>query len=108
MAKKYAEAFYNSDAWKKTRNAYYRYKRGECERCKAEYEAGKRSLNDIQPGKIVHHKRHITPNNINDPSVTLAFENLELLCADHHNKHHKASNRRRYTFATDGRILPIE
>ena len=44
MAKEYAKAFYNSEAWKKTRKAYYDSKGGMCERCQKEFEEGKRSL----------------------------------------------------------------
>lgn len=106
MAKEYAKEFYNSDAWKKTRKAYYKYARGICARCQEEFKTGKRRLEDMQPGRIVHHKKHITPGNINDPSITLSFDNLELLCDDHHNKHHKAKDKR-YTFDKEGRIIPL-
>lgn len=106
MAKDYAKAFYNSDAWKQTRNAFYKHARGICARCQKEFEEGKRSLEDMQPGRIVHHKKHITPANINDPKITLSFDNLELLCDEHHNRHHKGKGRR-YTFDKDGRIVPV-
>lgn len=33
-----------------------------------------------RPGAIVHHKEHLTPQNINDPDITLSEDNLELLC----------------------------
>lgn len=104
MAKEYARAFYNSDAWKKTRKAYFGYRLGECERCKREYEQGDRPLDEVKPGFIVHHKKHITPKNINDPRVTLSFDNLELLCEDHHNKEHKGKAKR-YRFDKDGNII---
>lgn len=35
---------------------------------------------------IVHHKIVLTPENINDPEVTLNWEYLELLCLDCHNR----------------------
>lgn len=73
--KPYAKKFYNSSAWKKCRNAFFQSKYGLCARC-----AG--------PGKIVHHLKYITPDNINDPEITLNFSNLELLCQDCHNKEH--------------------
>ncbi|MEX3713642.1 HNH endonuclease signature motif containing protein [Cytobacillus horneckiae] len=73
--KPYAKKFYNSTAWRKCRAAYFKFKHGLCERCS-------------EPGKIVHHKRYITPDNIDDPSITLSFSNLELLCQDCHNKEH--------------------
>lgn len=105
MAKEYAKDFYNSDAWKSTRNAFFSYSRGRCSRCQKEFEEGKRSLEEMNPGRIVHHKKHITPENIGDPSVTLSFDNLELLCDEHHNKHHKGGDKR-YKFDKDGRIIP--
>lgn len=104
MAKEYAKDFYNSKAWKKTRNAYYLYRRGQCERCACEFEAGKRSLEDINAGAIVHHKEYITPDNLHDPTIALCFDNLELLCEDHHNKEHK-SKPKRYSFDKNGRII---
>ena len=105
MAKDYAKAFYTSKAWQQTRDAYYKHARGQCARCQEEFKAGKRGLAEMNPGKIVHHKKHITPENINDPSVTLSFDNLELLCDEHHNRHHKGKGRR-YTFDKEGRIIP--
>lgn len=95
--KEYAKGFYTSEAWKTTRRAYFKQANGLCERCKA---AGK-----FAPGKIVHHKRYITPKNINDPRITLSFDNLELLCEDCHNKEHNRKENSRYTFAADGSLL---
>lgn len=68
-------AFYNSRAWKKTQAAFMASKHGICERCG-------------DPARIVHHKEYITPENINDPAVTLSWDNLEALCQDCHNKEH--------------------
>ncbi|MCI8709048.1 MAG: HNH endonuclease [Dorea sp.] len=96
--KEYAKLFYTSKAWRETRSAYLRNADGLCERCRA---SGK-----FVPGKIVHHKKHITPNNINDPNVTLSFSNLELLCDACHNKEHKRKGNERYMFAADGSLLP--
>lgn len=38
--------------------------------------------------RIVHHKKHITPQNIHDPAVTLDWDNLEALCHLCHNAAH--------------------
>lgn len=80
MSKDYARAFYNSPAWKKCKDGYINSVDGLCEEC---LRQGK-----IEPGWIVHHKTHITPQNIHDPSITLNWENLEFLCQDCHNKVH--------------------
>ncbi|QEK12590.1 HNH endonuclease [Crassaminicella thermophila] len=75
MAKEFAKAFYKSKAWKKCREAYIKSVYGLCERC------GK-------PGYIVHHKILLTYQNINDPDITLNWENLEYLCQNCHNQEH--------------------
>ena len=77
MAKLYAKKFYASKSWRNTRNAYFQSKHGLCEECG---EAEKRM--------IVHHKNHITPQNINDVNITLNWDNLQLLCLTCHNKTH--------------------
>ena len=88
----------------KTRDAYYRFQCGRCERCMAEVLAGARRVEDINPGIIVHHKKELTPENINDPAVALSFDNLELLCDEHHNRQHKAKAKR-YTFDAKGNLI---
>ena len=106
MAKEYAKAFYNSDAWKNTRKAYYQLRRGRCEKCLKEIEEGVRSPADEQPGTIVHHKIHITPKNINDPKITLSYKNLELDCDEHHNREHH-SKPKRVRYDKQGNIIPF-
>jgi 5-methylcytosine-specific restriction endonuclease McrA len=79
IVKDYARKFYKSSSWRKCRESYFNFKHGLCERCQG-------------PGKIVHHKKYITPDNINDPDITLNFRNLELLCQDCHNREHHERN----------------
>lgn len=62
-----------------------------CERC---LKAG-----IIRPGEMVHHKKHLTEENLNDPAVALNFANLELLCRDCHAAEHA---KRRYWVDVDG------
>ena len=76
--KPWAANFYNSKAWRNLRNAYFKSKHGICERC---YGAGTE----------VHHKKHLTPDNINDSSVSLNWGNLELLCYKCHQDEHYRS-----------------
>ena len=80
MARDFAIKFYNSKEWKKCREAYKESKNGLCERC---LDNGKYVVGDE-----VHHKEYLTPENINDPYITLSFENLELLCLSCHSKEH--------------------
>ena len=78
--KPYAKKFYRSKEWLRCRQSYIASKYGLCERC-------------ADVGKIVHHKRYITPENIHDPSITLNHANLELLCATcHQHEHYKKDN----------------
>lgn len=61
-------------------------------------------LKTSTPELIVHHKKKLTPENINDPAVALSFDNLELLCDEHHNRQHKAKAKR-YTFDAKGNLI---
>lgn len=73
--KAWAKDFYTSPAWKKCRKSFLISKYNMCERC------GGVAL-------IVHHKIYLTPDNVNDSSITLNWNNLEALCQDCHNKEH--------------------
>ena len=91
----FAEKFYKSRRWRDTRQAYMASVGGLCERCL------KRGL--YHPAAIVHHKVYITPENINDPGVTLNWDNLEAVCRDCHEQEHSGSGRR-YTINPDGTV----
>ena len=80
MAQDWAKKFYNSKKWKKCRASFILSKNGLCERCL--------SNDKYVPGEEVHHIIYLTPENINNPDITLSFENLELLCASCHSKEH--------------------
>lgn len=96
--KDYAKSLYKSKAWQKTRDAYARSVGGLCEIC---WEKGV-----LRPGEIVHHKIPITPDNINDPSITLSFDNLQLVCRDHHAQIHDR-RQRRYKVDELGRVTIV-
>jgi len=83
MAKDFAKAFYDSKRWKLCRAAYIKSVNGLCESC---LKRGK-----ITPGKIVHHKVYLTPENINDPNISLSHELLRYDCQDCHNAEHIGS-----------------
>lgn len=94
--KEYASKLYSSKAWQRTRDAYKKSVGGLCEIC---WEKG-----IPKPGEIVHHKIQITPANIDDPNVTLAFENLQLVCRDCHARIHDRK-KRRYKVDEMGRVI---
>lgn len=76
MAKKWAKKLYNSKNWKDCRDGYFQSKHGICELCD-------------KPGLEVHHKEHLTPNNIDDPNISFNWDNLQLLCRSCHNAIHE-------------------
>lgn len=96
MAKDFARSFYSSEAWNQCRKAYKKKVGGLCERCltKGLYV----------PGAIVHHNIHITAANINEPMITLNFDNLELVCRDCHAELH-GKIKKRYKVDETGRVL---
>lgn len=77
MARDFAKAFYASKEWLACRAGYIQHVFGLCEGCK------------IKPGKIVHHKIPLTPDNINDPWITLNWDNLKYVCKDCHEIEHQ-------------------
>lgn len=101
MAKEFAKKFYNSKAWKKCRASYIAMRQsidgGMCESCHE------------RPGYIVHHKTELTPYNINDPFVSLNFQNLKYDCHICHNKENKGEEVEglvQYEFDEEGELIP--
>ena len=92
----FAEKFYKSKAWRKLRH-YVFYDRDFCicVRC------GK-------PGKIVHHKVWLTPENIDDPFISLNEDLLETLCDKCHSVEHNGEDPLdgELMFDEDGDIAP--
>ena len=94
--KPFAEAFYNSPAWKQTREEYKRSVGGLCELCWSE--------GIVKAGAIVHHKTPLTPENINDINIALGWDNLQLVCRDCHAKIHDR-RQKRYKVDELGRVI---
>lgn len=94
--KDYARAFYKSKQWRETERAYMAYRHGICERCG-------------RPARVVHHRTYIRPDNINDPSVTLDWGNLEALCMECHNREHSGGDVTRdgLAFNADGELVEV-
>lgn len=75
MAREFSKKFYKSKEWKKCREYIFNKYHGICADCS-------------KPGKEVHHKTFLTPNNIDNQEITLGEKNLVLLCHDCHHKRH--------------------
>ena len=78
MARDFAKRFYNSKAWKLCRKSFIALRisvdGGMCQHCQKEL------------GYICDHIDELTPDNINDPEITLSHDNLQYLCLPCHNK----------------------
>ena len=97
--KEFAEGFYSSRTWKRTREAYKKSVGYLCEECL--------SKGIVRYGDIVHHKTHISPENIDDPSITLNWDNLQCVCRDCHERIHRQKEKR-YTVDEYGRVTAQE
>lgn len=100
MAREFSKKFYNSKQWINCRKSFISYRitidGGMCQHCKNEL------------GYIVDHIEEITPDNINNPDITLNHNNLQYLCLVCHNK--KTFGREvesNYYFDEDGQIHPL-
>ena len=85
--------FYRSAAWLLAREQKIAACNGRCEKCGA-------------IGEEVHHIIHLTPENVNDPAVSLNQQNLILLCKDCHNKEHERFKKAEAQFDSDGNLKP--
>ena len=89
--------FYSSIAWKNCREAYKKSVGGLCEEC---LKSGR-----ITPAEDVHHIIKLSDSNIDDPEITLNFNNLVALCKVCHEKRHRR-NVKRYIVDPYGRVKP--
>jgi len=78
VAQDFSKKLYRSAAWQKCRAAYIKSVFYRCELCG-------------QPGDILHHAITLTPQNIDDPNITLNWEHLIFLCIRCHNQTHSDS-----------------
>ena len=103
MAKPWAKAFYNSDAWQNARKAALIRDGYLCTRCG-------------ELAQEVHHIKHLTARNVNDPAISLNLDNLASLCERCHKQHHdrdrKAGQRKPredgYVFDENGYLVRAE
>ena len=94
--KEWAASFYKSKAWQTCRAAYLEQQGGLCEDCLAK--------GIYTPAEIVHHIVELTPENINDPEISLSFSNLKAVCRECHAVEHGA-RQRRYKLDELGRVI---
>lgn len=75
------ERFYTTRAWRKAREAALADAGGLCQIC-----LGKGL---IVPAVHVHHKVHLTPENLSNPMIALDSSNLMALCEECHAEQHR-------------------
>ncbi|MBO7336438.1 MAG: HNH endonuclease [Lachnospiraceae bacterium] len=104
MARDFARSFYASKEWEKVRTFVMMRDRYMCQKCG-------------RPAQEVHHKIHLSPENIWDVSITLNPDNLVALCRDCHFAQHEEDkakgNKKRspasgegYHFDSNGQLIP--
>lgn len=91
--KDYSAKLYKSKQWQHTRQAYLASVGGLCERCL------KQGL--VVPAEIVHHKIYISPDNIDNPNITLNWNNLECVCRECHAKEHELGRKYKKRYSVD-------
>lgn len=99
MAQEFARQFYNSKAWKACRASFIAYRQsidgGLCQTCHE------------NTGYIVHHDIWLTPQNINDPDISLNHRHLKYDCLVCHNKEKENEEKEKYYFGKDGQIYEL-
>lgn len=75
--KEWVKKFYESKAWKDTREYVISECHGICEKC------------NERSAEIVHHIIWLTPSNINNVDITLKRSNLQAVCRECHGKIHE-------------------
>ena len=94
------EAFYVSWKWRRCRKAYAESVGKICERCRSRgiIETGSKE-NPLE----THHKIALTDENINNPNITLNWDNLELLCKHCHDQE-RERKKKRWKIEPDGHV----
>lgn len=108
MARDFSRHIYHSARWRNIQDVAMKRSTttigtvpsGMCERC---YQHG-----FMRPAKVVHHITPISPENVNDPSITLNLDNLMRLCQDCHAAVHSSNPDAapaRYEFDEEGNLI---
>ncbi|WP_329757492.1 HNH endonuclease [Acidaminococcus intestini] len=100
MARDFSKRFYDSKSWKDLARLSREKKHFICDKCG-------------RPGATqVHHIIELTPDNINNPSISLNPRNLMLLCNDCHNRmHHRfeqGASSRTYSYDSEGHVVAVQ
>lgn len=109
------QQFYKSKKWYQVSSGYRKHVHNICERCgiptwrknDKNYIKLKEEGQDVRFG-IVHHREYLNESNFTDAWLAYAWENLELLCVECHNKEHMSKGdevREDVKFDEEGRLI---
>ena len=98
MARDFAKSFYNSQKWKRARQLCISRNHGICERCGKAFASKQ---------LIVHHKVHLSQENITNENISLSQDNLECVCKFCHNEEHLKNTNRVIYFDENGNICYV-
>ena len=98
--------FYKSKKWQKARKNALMRDKYLCVLCA---EEGR-----ITNADVVHHKIHLSLENVDNPEISLNENNLISLCSEHHSQVHKGEHAMgriteenyNYTFDANGMLIP--
>ncbi len=100
MAREFAKKFYKSRAWKECRASFIA--------TRISIDGGMCQCGCGQLGYIVDHITELTPENINDPRISLSFDNFQYLALVCHNKKtFKKDSDERFYFDEQGFTRPM-
>ena len=97
--KDFAKRFYKSTQWQRCRKLAWQRDHGLCVDCL--------KIGMITPAEEVHHIIPLSPENIDDPEVSLNLTNLVSLCRECHKARHEGHDQRRYRVDSKGEIFII-
>ena len=107
--RKRLQAFYKSSEWRQAREIALMRDKYLCVMCSQE---GK-----TVPAEIVHHKKYLNEENVNNPDIALNQDNLVSLCSEHHfivhsgehakgRMNHEHDEPYNYIFDANGMLIP--
>lgn len=106
--RKELKKFYDRAAWRVARENALMRDRYLCVLCKKQ--------GDIKPADVVHHKIHLSLDNMDNPKIAYNLDNLISLCSEHHVEVHRGEHGKgrmnleehpyNYTFDANGMLVP--
>lgn len=97
------ERFYTTRTWRRCRAEFIKSRGRMCEEC---WKRGVIETGSKGRPLEVHHIIPLTDENMNDPAITMGWDNLQLLCKDCHDaKKNQSEKTRRYRVDEDGRVF---